>query len=87
MQGDPVPRYYRYVPGCAGGAQYELGHSGGVDDEPLDEPLVEPGHSGGIEASGEVADEAGVKAEEPETALETALVGPPGLLRVVLSVE
>jgi hypothetical protein len=34
-----------------------------------------------------VADEAGVKAEEPEPALETALDGPPGLLRVVLSVE
>jgi hypothetical protein len=33
-----------------------------------------------------VADEPGVKAEEPEPALETALGGPPGLLRVVLSV-
>jgi hypothetical protein len=32
-----------------------------------------------------VAEDAGVKAEEP--ALVTALVGPPGLLRVVLSVE
>jgi len=34
-----------------------------------------------------VAEDAGVKAEEPEPALETALDGPPGLLRVVLSVE